>query len=224
MPLHAAIFDLDGLLIDSEPLQLRSINHALAAVGLSLSEDDWTHCVGHKSIEVLGALREQHSFALPAEDLERVKRETYRELVRQPGELHLMPGAREAVDACHAAGLRVALASSSVRADILAILDLSGLTAAFEVITGGDEVARGKPDPAIFLEAARRLGVAPPHCICPDDAPAGIEAANAAGMISVAIPNRFSAHLDFSHARYTLPDLAAFARALPALVASDLTP
>ncbi len=224
MPLQAAIFDLDGLLIDSEPLQLRAINRALAAVGLSLSEDDWTHCVGHKSIEVIKELRAEHGFETPAEELERVKRETYRALVRQPGELQLMPGAREAVGACHAAGLRVALASSSVRADILAVLGQFGLAAAFDAITGGDEVPHGKPDPAIFLETARRLGVSAGACICPDDAPAGVQAANAAGMVSVAIPNRFSAHQDFSRARLILPDLFAFARALPTLVASDLTP
>lgn len=216
--MQAVIFDMDGLMINSEPLQLRAINRALEEVGLCLTEADWMDCVGRKSFEVIRELHAEHGFKQTPESVEQAKVAGYRQLVREPGALQLMPGLHEAVAASRSAGLKIAIASSSVRRDIAIIVEITGLEGVFDVITAGDEVTVGKPDPAIFLEAARRLGVAPQTCLVLEDSPHGITAARAAGMFSVAVPNRFTAHQDFSQADRVLNGLSDFALELPLLL------
>jgi HAD superfamily hydrolase (TIGR01509 family) len=219
--IRAAIFDLDGLIVDSEPLQLRAINHALAPAGIALTEAEWMQRVGHKSIETIRLLQAQHGFDTDPDAIERAKLAAYRQLIRQDGALALMPGVREAIRACHGAGLKLAIASSSVRADIDAILSAFGLGPHFAIVVAGDEVARGKPDPAIFLTAAERLAVDPASCLALEDAPSGIAAANAAGMVSVAIPNRFTRRQNFDGARAVLDSLFDFVQKLDTLVAGE---
>lgn len=210
--MQAAIFDLDGLLIDSEPLQLRAINRALVPVGVRLTEADWMGYVGTRSIEIITRLRAAHGFEAAPDDIEAAKLAAYRQIIRQPGALSLMPGVHAALAACRASGLTLAIASSSVRGDIAIILDILDLSAAFETITAGDEVTSGKPAPDIFIETARRLAVAPAECLVLEDSPHGVAAANTAGMLSVAIPNRFTARQDFSDAAVVLHDLLEFSR------------
>jgi len=219
--MQAAIFDLDGLIVDSEPLQLRAINRALAPVGIALTEADWMQRVGHKSIETIRLLQARHGFAADPDAIEQAKLTAYRQLIRQDGALALMPGVHEAIRACQDAGLKLAIASSSVRADIDAILSAFGLGPHFAIVVAGDEVARGKPDPAIFLAAAERLAVDPAVCLALEDAPSGIAAANAAGMVSVAIPNRFTRHQNFDGARAVLDSLFEFAQKLDTLVSGE---
>ena len=219
--MQAAIFDLDGLIVDSEPLQLRAINRALAPVGIALTEADWMQRVGHKSIETIRLLKARHGFAADPDAIEQAKLTAYRQLIRQDGALALMPGVHEAIRACQGVGLKLAIASSSVRADIDAILSAFGLGQHFATVVAGDEVARGKPDPAIFLAAAERLAVDPAVCLALEDAPSGIAAANAAGMASIAIPNRFTRHQNFDDARAVLDSLFDFAQKLDTLVSGE---
>jgi HAD superfamily hydrolase (TIGR01509 family) len=111
-------------------------------------------------------------------------------LARYETELPVVPGAPEAVRRLADAGLRLALASSSNRELIDAVLHRLELSSSFEVTVSSEEVARGKPAPDVYLEAARRLGVDPSHCAAVEDSASGIRAAHAAGMRVVAYPNR----------------------------------
>ena len=113
-----------------------------------------------------------------------------RMLARYETDLPVVPGAVEAVAKLAAAGLRLALASSSNRELIDAVLRELGLTELFEVTVSSEEVGRGKPAPDVYLEAARRLGVAPARCAAVEDSASGIRAAHAAGMRVIAYPNR----------------------------------
>src|SRR5207244_8549464 len=97
------------------------------------------------------------------------------------------PGVRELIAAARAAGKRLALASSSKRAWIDATLSALALDDVFEAIVAGEEVATGKPAPDIYLEAARRIGVAPERCIAIEDSPKGVVSANAAGMYVIGL-------------------------------------
>jgi beta-phosphoglucomutase family hydrolase len=212
--IQAVIFDLDGLIIDSEPLQLRAINQALAPVGITLTEADWMQRVGYKSIETIRLLRAQHGFERDPEEIERDKVRAYRQIIREGDALKLMPGVRESIHACQDAQLALALASSSVRADITVILDTFELSGLFDVVVAGDEVSQGKPDPEIFLKAAEGLAVDPAACLVLEDAPSGIAAAHAAGMVSIAIPNRFTRHQNFNGAGVILDTLLSFAQKL----------
>jgi mannitol-1-/sugar-/sorbitol-6-/2-deoxyglucose-6-phosphatase len=100
----------------------------------------------------------------------------------------LLDGARDAVDHVRSLGLRVALASSSPMPLILAVLSLDGLAARFDVVVSGEDEESGKPDPAVFLSAARRLEVGPERCLAVEDSINGVRAAKAAGMLCVAVP------------------------------------
>jgi HAD superfamily hydrolase (TIGR01509 family) len=103
-------------------------------------------------------------------------------------ELPLLPGAREAVAAL-AQHWPLGLASSSNREIIDLVLELAGLDGAFAVTLSSEEVARGKPAPDVYLEAGRRLGIAPDRCVAIEDSANGLRAADAAGMAVVAVPN-----------------------------------
>jgi len=216
--IQAVIFDLDGLMIDSEPLQLRAINRALAPAGVALSEADWMRLVGQKSIEIIRQLKDRYRFDGDLAEIEAAKLDAYRQIIQEKDALKLMPGVWDAVRACQSLQLKLALASSSVQADIAVILNKFGLDSTFAAVVSGDQVAIGKPNPAIFLETARRLAVEPQNCLVLEDSPGGVAAANAAGMFSVAIPNRLAAQQDFSAANVVLSDLFEFTRNLPRLV------
>lgn len=221
---RAAIYDLDGLMVDSEPLQLRAMNEALEGLGLTLTDSVWMSYVGRKSLDIIESLSVKHGLGLSStmieaiEAIEATKLTAYRRLIREPGVLEPMPGLFESVAACRSVGLTLAIASSSVRGDVITILEGLGLVEMFDAITAGDEVSHGKPDPAIFLETARRIAVPPECCLVLEDSPHGIAAASAAGMISVAIPNRFTRQQDFSRADFTLDNLEEFAHKLKRLI------
>ena len=134
--------------------------------------------------------RYMHDVIGLAESPEEINDEVVRRLLaRYAEELPLIDGAVEAVGAWPAS-FRLALASSSNRSGHRAVLATSGLAPLFEATVSSEEVARGKPAPDVFLEAARRLGVPPERCAAVEDSGNGIRAAHAAGMRVVAIPNR----------------------------------
>jgi HAD superfamily hydrolase (TIGR01509 family) len=200
--LKAAIFDLDGLMVDSEPLQWRAMNLALSPLGIQIDESEWISMVGRRTIDNLARLRERHGFDIDPEEIEGAKNQTYRSLIRQG--VIPMPGLHHAIDICSRGGLDLGLASSSVRTDVEIILRSLGLNGVFHSVVTGDDVPIGKPDPAIFLEAARRLSVSPSKCIVLEDTAYGVAAAKAAGMLCVAVPNRFTTHQDFRRADLVL--------------------
>jgi HAD superfamily hydrolase (TIGR01509 family) len=131
----------------------------------------------------------------------------------------VVPGAVEAVRRLAEAGLRLALASSSNRELIDAVLRRLELTALFEVTVSSEEVSRGKPAADVYLEAARRLGVEPGRCAAVEDSASGIRSAHAAGMRVIAYPNRHypPAEDDIALASTRVDDLAALANAVTAL-------
>ncbi len=212
--LEAAIFDMDGILIDSEPLWRRAEVLAFRGVGLELEEDDCRVTTGMRIDDVVGYWFERHPWTgqtvheVAAEILVLVC-----ELIRQEGEP--LPGVHVALTALRTAGLRLALATSSPREVIDAVLRRLGLEEAFEVLASAADEARGKPDPAVYLSTARRLGVRPDRCLAFEDSVAGLRSARAAGMRVVAVPAPESAHLPaFAEAHFKLPSLQAFSAKL----------
>ncbi|MFL5732403.1 MAG: HAD family hydrolase [Chloroflexia bacterium] len=213
MPLQAVIFDMDGLMIDSEPVQLRATNSALDPLGVRIAETEWAGMVGRRAIDMLADLKSKYGFDADIHDVQRAKNAFYRDLIAR--EVPPMPGLYEAIEVCKQAGLRLALASSSIREDISLVLASLHLQQTFEVIVSGDQVTHGKPHPDIFRAAARRLGVPPENCLVLEDTAHGIQAAKAAGMFACAVPNRFTAGQDFRQADAVLASLADLKLALP---------
>ena len=187
--IRAAIYDLDGVLLDTEPLYTRVTQEIVAEYGKVF---DWSvkrHMIGRPSLEAAGYLVDALSLPMsPADYLDR-RRDRLAELFR---DTPAVEGARDFTARLAARGLGQAIATSSE-------LELYDIKAAghkdwFEVfgaVVTGDhsEVARGKPAPDIFLVAARELGADPGHCVVFEDSPAGVEAARAAGMRVVALPD-----------------------------------
>ena len=191
-PIRAAIFDMDGVLTDSEPL----INAAAVAMfrekGLSVQPDDFLPFVGTGEDRYIGGVAERYGFAL---DLPAAKHRTYEiYLSLVPRGLQAFPGAVELVQACQRAGLRVAVASSADLVKIRANLEQIGLPpASWDAVISAEDVVHKKPAPDIFLAAARKLNVAPGECVVIEDAVNGVQAAKAAGMRCVAVAHTFAA-------------------------------
>ena len=185
--MKAAIFDMDGILIDSEPLWRRGERETFAKVGLELSEAECERTMGLRSDEVIRYWYERAPWPGPSPD-EVDDRLTARmaELIAEHGQP--MPGVEHAIGAARAAGLRLALATSSRPELIGVVLQRLGFEGTFEVTRSAVDEVRGKPDPAVFLRAARELGVTPVECVVIEDSLAGVKAARAAAMRVVAVP------------------------------------
>ncbi|GAB2825195.1 HAD family hydrolase [Streptomyces daliensis] len=185
--LPAVIFDLDGTLVDSEPNYYEAGRRVLARHGVNgFTWEDHTRFIGIGTRETLATLREEHGIDAPVDTLLAEKNHAYLELARAGTEV--FPGMRELVGLLHTAGHPMAVASGSSRAAIEAVLAGTGLDALLTVHVSAEEVGRGKPEPDVFLEAARRLGARPADCVTLEDAPPGAEAARRAGMRCVAVP------------------------------------
>ena len=183
---RAAVFDMDGLLVDSEVLWHQAELEILVPLGATIDPDATRSTKGMFVHEVVEHHHRLSGWAAPdvaivAElILDRVG-----ELVEERGEL--LPGAERALAMCGALG-PLALASSTPYELIHRTLAHFGLDAAFDVVHSAEDEPLGKPDPGVFLTAARRLGVPPERCLAFEDSPAGVRAAVAATMGCVAVP------------------------------------
>ena len=190
--IEAVLFDMDGVLTDSEPLINAAAIAMFKELGLAVKPTDFLPFVGAGENRYLGGVAEAYQFPL---DLPAAKQRTYEiylELV--PAQLEVFPGAPELVQSCRRAGMRIAVASSADAIKIEANLRKIGLPRPlWDAVVTAEDVTVRKPAPDIFLEAARRLGVAPARCVVIEDAVNGIQAAKAAGMRCVAVASSFPA-------------------------------
>lgn len=205
--MRAAIFDMDGLLIDSEPLWRKAEVEVFATVGLHLTEAECEETTGLRIDEVVGYRHGQKPWEDPPQRVivERIV-DRLIELVRERGEP--LPGVDHAITRCRADGLRLALASSSPRRIIDATLARLGLADTFEVVASAEDDRYGKPHPAVFLRCAELLGVPPTECLVLEDSLNGVIAAKAARMTCVAVPEKPDAR--FAIADRVLGSLQSF--------------
>jgi HAD superfamily hydrolase (TIGR01509 family) len=203
--LRLVIFDMDGLMVDSEGAQRTAMNSALAPSGVSIGEAEWRGMIGRRAREILADLREQHGITAGVEELLDAKDRAYRAAIRS--HVTPMPGLYELVEKCKGAGVAMAVASSSGIEDVRAVVQALRLEDAFSILVSGDDVSRGKPDPEIFLVTARRMKVEPRYCVVLEDTAHGVQAARRAGMMCVAVPNSFTEGQDFSRAGMVVASL-----------------
>jgi len=185
---RAAIFDLDGLLIDSEPYWKLAEREVFAAVGIEISDQMSAVTAPMTTRQVA-----EHWYRVrpwrekSVEDLEAAVIARVAELIR--GGTQALPGVREVLELCTQAGWRVGLASNSPAALCQLVLRELGIAPAFQAVVSSDFVESGKPHPAVYLHAARLLGVPAQECIAFEDSATGVRAARAAGMSVVAVPS-----------------------------------
>ncbi|NGO67291.1 HAD family hydrolase [Streptomyces boncukensis] len=185
--LPAVIFDLDGTLVDSEPNYYEAGRRLLEAHGVhGFTWEEHGSFIGIGTRETLETLRARYGIAAPLEELLAEKDRHY--LALATAHTEAFPQMRKLVERLHTAGHPMAVASGSSRAAIAAVLSTTGLDALLPRYVSAEEVPHGKPEPDVFLEAARRLGADPAGCVVLEDAPPGAEAARRAGMRCVAVP------------------------------------
>jgi HAD superfamily hydrolase (TIGR01509 family) len=188
----AVIFDMDGVLADSEALICSAAMAMFRERGLEVQPEDFHPFVGTGENQYLGGVAEKYGFTLVIPDAKQRTYELY--LAMAPLQLRAFPNALELVRQCRASGLKTALASSADHIKIDANLIKIGLPRQeWDAIVGGGDVVHKKPAPDIFLAAARKMGCSPAQCVVVEDALHGIQAAKAAGMFCIAVAHTFPA-------------------------------
>ena len=206
--IQALIFDMDGLLVDSEPVAERAMADFLRDHGHELRPEIFGQLLGRRVPEAIALVAA--TYGLPGDLDEYVRIYDDLRLAALYGNLRPMPGAAELIAFARSLGLRMALATSNLRRHVDVTLAEVALAGLFDAEVTGDEVTHGKPAPDVFLLAAERLGVEPAASVVLEDAPVGIEAAAAAGMRSICVPHVRSRDLVFpAPPDAILPDLGA---------------
>ena len=212
--MQAAIFDMDGLLIDSEPLWRLAETEVFAQVGVSLSDRMCEETMGLRTDEVVRHWYQRYPWQgrSPRWVEDQIVRRV-EHLIRRRGVA--LPGVHEALATLQAATCPIALASSSPPVLIDAVLETLGLERTFEIRCSASDEEHGKPHPAVYLSAAARLGIDPADCVAFEDSMTGLRSAKAAGMKVVVVPAE-SRYEDprFDEADWKLPSLAQFSIAL----------
>jgi HAD superfamily hydrolase (TIGR01509 family) len=184
-PNGALLLDMDGLLVDSEPLWFRVERDFCNARGGAWTDAHAAECIGKGMAATFRRMSEEFGIAI---DPERDKEIVVDAVIDRVREIELKPGGRELLDAAAEAEIPLALASSSSLRLILAVLDRFGITPRFGAVVSGESVAKPKPAPDIFLKAAAELGVPPSACVVLEDSIAGATAGRAAEMAVIAVP------------------------------------
>ena len=190
--LRGVIFDMDGVLVMSEPLLAEAAAKMFAEKGYQVRHEEFHSFIGMGEDRYIGGVAEARGIPI---DPDRDKARTYAlylDLIK--GRLKALPGVVDFVAGCRRRGFKTAVASSADEIKVVGNLEEIGLPpSTFDVVVNGSQVARKKPAPDIFLEACRRLGLEPSHCLVIEDAVAGVAAAKAAGCRCLAVTTSFGA-------------------------------
>lgn len=190
MKYKAILFDMDGVLIESEFLMRSSAIQALAEFGIQAEHEDFLEFTGMGEDRFVGGVAEKHGHTYTTNMKDRAY-DHYGQRVK--AEAHIPEGVKDMLQALHSRGIVLAVCSAAdlrkVRYNIQAIGVEESL---FSALVTGNDVARKKPFPDIYLEGARQVGIDPRDCLVVEDAISGIQAAHAAGMDAVGIPSTFS--------------------------------
>ncbi len=206
----AVIFDMDGLLIDSEPFWRIAEVEALAAVGVPITEKEAAETTGLRTDEVVELWYARYPWPdPPKKEIEARIITRLIALVRERG--RPQPGVHETLDALAVAGYPLAIASSSTSEIVAAVLETLGIAGYFRVAQSAEHEPFGKPHPGVYIEAARGLGIEPWRCLAFEDSPNGVIAAKAARMRCIAVPDPVLANdRRYGAADLALPSLADF--------------
>ena len=181
----AAIFDMDGVLVDTADFHFESWQFAFRKAGVDFKREEFTGLFGQRNDAIIRSVMKKDLTGKEIEQIATDKEEYFR--ARAAGNVRALPGAVGLVKELAGEGIKMAVASSAPTENIHLLLDNLGIREYFKQIVQGREVLDSKPSPLIFLLAARKLGMPPKHCIVFEDAVVGVLGANRAGMHSVAV-------------------------------------
>jgi HAD superfamily hydrolase (TIGR01509 family) len=186
-PVDAVIFDMDGLLLDTERIYVTAIMGASRAVGFDITEEFCHAMIGIPGKECDIMIQEHFGPTFPMTDYLRQCSARIASLVEAG--IPLKCGAIELIDHLSRRGIPTAIATSSSRRNAMLHLQRSGLLERFNAVITRDEVPYGKPRPDLFIKAAGKLGIEPKHCLSLEDSPNGIRSAHAAGTMPIMVPD-----------------------------------
>jgi beta-phosphoglucomutase len=203
--LKGIIFDMDGVLVDSEEFICEAATRMFAEYGITVKPEDFRPFVGAGENRYVGGVAEKYGLDAELEVIKARTYEIYGEVVK--GKLKPFDGVNEFIDNMKARGFKLAVASSADRIKIEINLMEAGLPAeTFDVIVSGLDVVNKKPDPEIFLKAARKLSLLPAECLVVEDAVNGVAAAKAGGFRCLGLTTSFTAE-KLSGADWIVPNL-----------------
>lgn len=181
----SAIFDMDGVLVDSSEAHFQAWQRLGMEVGKPFTRELFQLTFGMHNQQIVPLWMEQEVEQSELDRLANIKETTYRQLVTEL--MRPIPGVIDLVAALHAEGITMAVGSSGPLPNIQLVLRQLGISHFFSALSTGEDVLHGKPDPEVFLVAARRLGRRPERCVVLEDAPQGVEAARRGGMAVLGI-------------------------------------
>jgi HAD superfamily hydrolase (TIGR01509 family) len=190
-PVEAVILDMDGLLLDTEPVYRKAFIAAAASLGFELCEDLYQGMVGLADNECYALIEDHLGPSLPMTQYRREVAGWMQQLLSAG--IPLKPGATALMDDLAHRGLPTAVATSTNRMTAESHLHSAGLLPRFDAIVTWEDVERGKPHPDLFLKAAREIGVKPRRCVVLEDSPLGIRGAHAAGTMPIMVPDLLAA-------------------------------
>ena len=200
MTIRAVVFDLDGLMFNTELIYDELGTALLARRGKVMTAELKLAMTGRRAHESLQIMIDMHSLTDSIEDLMRESEAAFFEI--GTGRLAPMPGLHALLDHIETCGLPKGVATSSSRGYVQRIVEPFGLLPRFSIILAAEDVTHGKPHPEIYLQAAERLGVAPREMMVLEDSQNGVNAAAAAGAVAIAVPHEHTFHHDFSNAHF----------------------
>ncbi|MBX9685088.1 MAG: HAD family phosphatase [Candidatus Obscuribacterales bacterium] len=204
--LKALIFDMDGVLVDSEPLHLLAMQTFLQRFSIAYKEEDNRDFLGRKDLVIAEILIERFKLDMTARQFVDAKEEILADLIRT--EAKARPGVYELLAELTEMQVPLAVASSATLDTIKLVMQTLSIGHYFQHLCSGEEVKNGKPAPDIFLMAAKRLALPPEYCLVVEDTLNGLKAAKAAGMFSVSIPCEATRHQDHSIADLAFSSLS----------------
>jgi beta-phosphoglucomutase len=205
-PCRGVIFDMDGVLVDSEAYICRAACQMFKELGLIVQPEDFTPFIGTGENRYLGGVAEKYKLTVDIDQIKKRTYDIYLQIIR--GNLQPLPGVHAFIETCRAGGKKLAVASSADRRKVVGNLNEIGLLPErFDAVIVGEDVEHKKPAPDIFLLAAQRLDLPPQNCLVVEDAVSGVAAAKAAGARCLALTTSFLRE-ELHGADYFAADLA----------------
>lgn len=198
--IRTVIFDMDGVIIDTEPIHHHAFFAEFAELGITVSAAQYATFLGKSTRNVFQTLKEQHHLVQDVETMVQRKRELFNEVFDTDATLDLLPGVRPLIEDLRRHGVQLVVASSASKATIARVFDRFGLGPYFAHRVSGEDFAESKPNPAIFLHAAALAETPVQECIVIEDAANGVAAAKAAGIYCIAYASPHSVGQDLRRA------------------------
>ena len=204
--IKAVLFDMDGVIVDSEPLHRKAYFRMFDEVGIGVSESMYNSFTGQATLPICRVLCEEFHLGRPAEELVEIKRRHFKDIFQNDMDFELIDGVLALIQDYHRNGLTLVLASSASMENINRIFDRFDLNQYFVAKISGADLKASKPHPEIFIKAAELAGEKPEYCMVIEDSTNGIKAANAADIYCVGYKSANSRNQDYSRANKVISD------------------